>query len=243
MVNGVKIEGVQATGRADDRAPPALVLVVIGDLIDSRRAPDRSALQARFIEATRRCNVGNAELRSPYTVTLGDEFQVVLGGARHLFCDLTRLTAELLGAPDPVTAEPSSTNIRYSIAVGKLTTPINPSQAIAMDGPAFYAARLGIEQLKQSRATFLVSGLGEALDELCNGLLSLVSHEMERWQRRRHWILVERMRRAEVTAIAERLGVSPAAVYKNLTRGGVDLVCRNLLAVARVLDAALQSAS
>lgn len=235
--------GAVEANRESEASSRNLVLVVIGDLIASRRVSDRAQLQSRFVEAVERCNAGHAALLSPYTVTLGDEFQVVLGSARELFDNLTMLAAELLGAPDRETTDPLSTNIRYSMAVGYLTTSINPARAIAMDGPAFYAARLGIDRLKQTGDMFLVSGLGEDLDELCNGLFALVSHEMARWNPRRHWVLAERMRRTDVAAIAERLGVSTAAVYKNLTHGGVDIVCRNLLAVARVLDSALQNSS
>jgi hypothetical protein len=221
--------------------PRSLVLVVIGDLVDSRHARARTALQARFVDATARCNRPGAELLSPYTVTLGDEFQAVLGSAGRLFTDLAMMTAELLGAPELAATDDLSSSIRYSIAVGRLTTPLNHQHAIGMDGPAFHAARLGIEQLKKSGDSFMVSGLGDNLDELCNGLFALVTHEMITWNPRRHWILAERMRRTDVAVIAERLGVSSAAVYKNLTQGGVDIVCRNLLAVSKLIDAALES--
>lgn len=229
-------------GATPDDAPPRVV-VVIGDLVASRQVSDRAALQTRFVSAIHRCNTSPGELLSPYTVTLGDEFQTVLSGARHLFADLTTIAAELLGAPDGASHDPLSTHVRFSVAVGRLATPINPTQAIEMDGPAFHSARLGIEQLKRSGDSFLVSGLGETLDELCNALLALVSHEMSRWNSRRHWVLAERMRRTEVSAIADRLGVSSAAVYKNLTHGGVDIVCRNFLAVARMIDSVVDGNS
>lgn len=219
------------------------VLVVIGDLVASRRIADRNGLQSRFEEAVSRCNAGRTDLLSPYTITLGDEFQVVLRSAAELFPDLTAMAAELLGAPDLSTPDPLAANIRYSIAVGTLTTKLNPAQAIGMDGPAFHAARLGIEELKKSGNSFMISGLGANLDELCNGLFALVSHAMQGWHPRRHWVLAERMRHTDVASIADRLGITSAAVYKNLTQGGVDIVCRNLLAVARAIDAKLQGSS
>lgn len=199
------------------------------------------ALQTRFVESTTRCNTSHRDLLSPYTVTLGDEFQVVLGSAKRLFADLTSIQAELLGTANAAHQDPLASSIRFSVALGRLTTPLNSDQAIGMDGPAFHAAREGIEQLKKSGHTFLVSGMGDALDELCNSSLALVSHAMTGWTARRHWVLAERMRRTDVAAIAERLGVSAAAVYKNLSQGGVDVVCRNLLAVAQVIDSSLEN--
>lgn len=219
----------------------APVLVVIGDLVNSRQVTDRSGLQARFVGAVEACNASSTELLSPYTVTLGDEFQVVLAGASRLFVDLTTIAAELLGAPDATSHDPTSASIRFSLAVGELTTPLNPAQAIGMDGPAFHAARAGIDQLKRSGDSFILSGIEPRLEELCNATFALISNTMSGWNSRRHWILAERMRGTEVAEIAERIGISAAAVYKNLTHGGVDIVCRNLLAVRHIIDAALRN--
>lgn len=229
-----------AKREAAEVMPLGAVLVVIGDLVGSRSVADRSRLQERFANVVDKLNSTLEDVRSPYTVTLGDEFQVVLSSSRRLFADLTSLAAELLGPPTLEQKDPLSTEIRFSIAVGSLATPINPNQAIGMDGPAFHSARLGIEQLKQTGDRYAICGLGQTVDELCNSMFALLSHELSGWSPRRHWVLAERMRRTEVATIAERVGVSPAAVYKNLTQGGVDVVCRNFLAVADAIQSRLE---
>lgn len=229
-----------ASGAKQD-APPTRVLVVIGDLVKSRQVADRSGLQARFVDAVGDCNASLSDVLSPYTVTLGDEFQVVLASATRVFVDLTTIAAALLGAPDAPSHDAASTSIRFSLAVGELSTPLNPDQAIGMDGPAFHAARSGIEELKRSGDSFTLSGIDPGSDELCNSAFALISHAMAGWNARRHWILAERMQKTDVASIAEHVGISTAAVYKNLTQGGVDVVCRNLLAVGQIIDSALQA--
>lgn len=228
---------------ARQHRPPARVLVVIGDLVKSRQVTDRSGLQTRFVNAIANCNASLDDVLSPYTVTLGDEFQVVLASAARVFVDLTAIAAALLGAPDTTSHDAASASIRFSLAVGELTTPLNPEQAIGMDGPAFHASRSGIEQLKRSGDSFTLSGIDPRSDELCNSAFALISHAMTGWNSRRHWILAERMRKTDVATIAERVGISTAAVYKNLTQGGVDVVCRNLLAVGQIIDSALVHSS
>ncbi len=47
----------------------------------------------------------------------------------------------------------------FSCGVGEITTAINTAQALGMDGPAFYAARDGLEDLKGSGAIAAITGL------------------------------------------------------------------------------------
>jgi hypothetical protein len=80
-------------------------------------------------------NGENMHLISPYTITLGDEFQAVLKNARHLFGDIITILYVIY-----------PTKIRFSIGIGDIQTPVNPNQAIGMDGTAFYNARTGIDK-------------------------------------------------------------------------------------------------
>jgi len=128
-------------------------LVVIGDVVASRDLPVRAQFQRRLKQALQALNGRRKALASAYTLTLGDEFQAVYRDAGTAFADVFALQAELA----PVQA-------RFALAVGEIVTPINPAQAIGMDGPAFHRARALLETLKAKRRLLGVTPeLGQSL--------------------------------------------------------------------------------
>lgn len=204
-------------------------LVLIGDLIASRHITDRAATQTLLAAALKRLNrTSRPSLTSPYTLTLGDEFQAVFHRADTVFQDIVSLMHQL----EPV-------QIRFSLALGEITTALNHRQALAMDGPAFYRARAGIDHLKGSGDLLAVSGLPAPCQELTTGSLRLVGHVMEKWRPNRLAILQRLMAEEPVKDIAKALQISEPAVYKNITMGNLDAVMQLLTAVSTNLNAEL----
>ncbi|HEX7035462.1 MAG TPA: SatD family protein [Pseudomonadales bacterium] len=202
------------------------LLVLIADLVDSRTIPDRPRLQSRLERLL-------AELRgpgvvSPYTLTLGDEFQAVLDRGPRVFRDALTIQAAL----HPVL-------VRFSLAVGELSTEVNRRQAIGMDGPPFHAARAGIDALKNEETLFRVHLPDALMADLANASLALISHAFRRWQTRRLSILSALQHDVPVQQIAERLGITEQAVYKNVSDGHLRDVLAAFDAVGRLLDRAL----
>lgn len=185
------------------------VLVVIADMVASRRASDRNALQQRTQRVL--AEINQQPLLSPYTITLGDEFQAVLSDASCVFQHSAIIQAALY----PV-------RVRFSLAVGDITTKINRQQALGMDGPAFYAARDGIELLRKNRSLYHISGLPGESAALGNASLQLLSHNVNKWKQHRHAIMAALGQGHKVQQIAEQLGISDKAVYKSISAGGVE---------------------
>lgn len=205
------------------------VLAIIGDLVDSRGLTDRQSVQRRLSAVLAAANSDPAGITSPYTLTLGDEFQAVLADAPRAFLDATRIQA----AVHPVM-------VRFSLGVGELTTSINPDQALGMDGPAFHRARDGIDLMKaEADRLFHVSGLPADCAALCNASLGLISHSFGKWQTRRFRILAALQANVPVPDIARQLGVSEQAVYKNVTDGRLKDVLATFAAVGRLMNRAL----
>lgn len=123
-------------------------LVLIADIADSRRLANRGQVQNRLMDALDRINRRGSPIESPYTVTLGDEFQAVFSGAAGMFEDLASIQHALHPA-----------RVRLSYGVGDITTAINLRQALQMDGPAFYGARDGLDRLKDSAALAALAAL------------------------------------------------------------------------------------
>ena len=149
-------------------------LVLIGDVLGSKQLPARAQFQRRLKLSLRGLNTRRKSLISPYTLTLGDEFQAVYRHASGLFADIFTILAQVA----PVQA-------RFAVAVGEIVTPINPRQSIGMDGPAFHRARARLEKLKGQGRLLGLHDTGEARWRLPGSTLAVLSGLMEGWRQKR----------------------------------------------------------
>lgn len=204
-------------------------LVLIGDVVSSRRMPGRAVFQRRLKQELATLNV-RRRMASPYTLTLGDEFQAVPREPAGLFADLFTILARTA----PV-------RLRFAIAVGEIVTPLNPEQAIGMDGPAFHRARAVLERLKHDGRLFGVHGPGEQPDEVTAATLNVLSGLVEGWKPRRLLLFAGLLEGHPASALAARVGISLRAVHKSIRGAELDewrLILQN---VERVLATELKS--
>lgn len=178
-----------------------------------RAETSRPRLQKKLVNVLGVLNRERGDvLASPYTITLGDEFQALYRSPSGLFADLWRISAIL----HPI-------QVRYSVALGSLTTPVNKKQAIGMDGPVFHIARDGVEQAKKLKAMFRVGGAIANL-ELINDSLMLISHLARDWNSNRLAIEADLSAGKPVKEIAKRLGISESGVYKNVNAAALNTI-------------------
>ena len=153
---------------------------------------------------------------SRYTVTLGDEVQAVYRVAHGLIDHVLYYT----GGVSPV-------RMRFAIGVGSISTPVNRELAIGMDGPAFHAARDGLERQK-------ATGVGCAIwtaddwsgpDLAMAGLaLQVLSVEVARWRPARWRVVRHLIEGKSETETAAALGIERQAVNEHVRRGAVRIV-------------------
>lgn len=204
-------------------------LVLIGDLVRSRSAEDRASLQRQLSQCLDSLNAAAPDtLVSPYTLTLGDEFQAVRTGLDGLWPELLRIQAALL----PM-------RVRFSLGVGALATPINTEQALGMDGAAFYAARAGIERLKGNDRQWAIGGLEEADQRWATALLDAIDSLTRKWRANRFEILYRLLSEQSPGTIAADLDLSVQAVYRNIRDGDLELIMELLQLVNSLLHKAL----
>ncbi len=201
-------------------------IVVIGDIISSRKVEKRNDLQKKLLDVFDDLNTAGDEnhLVSPYTITLGDEFQAVYEKADHLFLD----SISILEKTFPQ-------KIRFSFGIGEISTDINREQSIGMDGRAFYLAREGIEKLKEQRGNFKFNLCGledPELEKLYNNLLFIFSNLLEGWHRNRYFILRSTMEGKAVKEIAKELKLTETAVYMNIYDGSI----REMMAILEIMS-------
>lgn len=206
-------------------------LTVIGDIVGSKDLPNRERFQQELAVTLKRLSARHPGLVSPYTLTLGDEFQAIYKSADRLFGDLVTL----LAAVSPARA-------RFAIGVGDLTTRINPKQAIGMDGPAFHRARDVMTELKKSHRLLRIRGSTVtrkgAFDPwpLLNHSLDLASHEFSRWEKNRFEILRVVLEGKPLAELESELGISKVAIYKNVHAGALEDLRGLLAEITRFLN-------
>jgi hypothetical protein len=167
-------------------------------------------------------------LLSPYTITLGDEFQAVYKVGDSLFRDFTHVQYRLY--PE---------RVRFAVGVGRLTTAINRDRAIGMDGPAFHLSRESIQELKKWDRIFGVKGIAEDANRWVQPALTLLSHMELSWKKSRFQILYSLLDDQAAQAVAQSLRLSRAAVYKNIQAGALNTVIEIYREVTTVINESL----
>ena len=224
-------------------------LAIIGDVIASRTIADRPAFQRRLRRTLAARNAervssdespaaedavremaakGAWALASPYTLTLGDEFQVLLRRASGCFLDLLRISADLY--PE---------RMRFALALGEIDTDLNSEQAIGMDGSAFHRARAGIDQLKADHGQCRVDGLAPQQARLVNNGLTLAFGRLDGARGSRLALAAGLLAGEPVAEIARRVGKSEQTLYKTARTADLHATVGFLRAVEDELDLVL----
>lgn len=202
-------------------------IVIIGDLEASKELgrEERQAAQSSLETLFSHHRFSSQGIISPYTLTLGDEFQAVYNHADNLFLHIWSISAAIY----PVM-------IRWAISTGEINTPINKKQALGMDGPAFHRSRNGIELLKEEKELFRIETGHQLFDRLSNSSLQLLTAGLRTWNKNRFLILDKLSCGSEVKQIAADLGISDVAVYKNIHAGKLEAVIEYAASLSQFLN-------
>ena len=195
-------------------------LVLIGDIVASKKITNRKEIQKKLQTLFKSINKSK-NIISPYTITLGDEFQAVFSNADLVFKNLWEILLALF-----------PNKVRFSLGIGEITTSINTTQAIGMDGPAFYNARKGLIELKQNSFLFNIIHEEEKKIILMKQNLFLLSHLSSGWKETRYKILSYLYEDLSVYQIAKKLKISDKAVYKNIDAGAL----MNIISITKIIS-------
>jgi hypothetical protein len=190
-------------------------IAVIGDIVSSTQIGNRGTLQMILNATLNRLSHIGSGLASPYTITLGDEFQGLFRRADSLIVDAVTIMADMYPH-----------RVRFAFGVGTIETEINPNQAIGMDGPAFHAARRGIREISNTRFLFNIRGLPEESEPLVREALMLISANIRTWKQNRLEMFTRLHRGLSVAEIAGCLELSAQAVYKAIDSADMKTILR-----------------
>lgn len=111
---------------------------IIGDIKDSKNIEKRSRVQKKLADALNDINeFYKSDISAKFVITLGDEFQGLLNKNEHLLAIIKHIQKEMY----PV-------QLRFGVGIGEIKTKVFYEAAIGADGPAYYAARKMIEELR-----------------------------------------------------------------------------------------------
>nr|VFJ57530.1 MAG: SatD family (SatD) [Candidatus Kentron sp. DK] len=149
--------------------------ILMGDIIKSREY-DATQLRRKFLRLVSSCNETLTDgILSPYTVTLGDEFQGVASS-------LGKAIEAIFHMEETAFLREPRFRIRYVTVYGAIDTPINPTIAHTMMGSGLARAREMLTNRGRTPRRFRFH-LGDAyLDNQLNRLFSVIDGLSERWR-------------------------------------------------------------
>jgi hypothetical protein len=191
---------------------------LIGDVVGSRRATDRSELH-RVLASALRHVVGDAI--DPPAFTVGDEFQ---GSYRTVGAAIDAALSLRL-------AVGSEIDVRFGIGWGTVT--ILDADAGIQDGPGWWTAREAIQQTAEAqrqpgftlvRTTFRADGDTRGDAAAVNAALICRDHLLGSLDERSLRIVRGLMTGRTKKELAADEGISPSAVSQRASRDGLDLI-------------------
>jgi SatD family (SatD)/Sigma-70, region 4 len=177
---------------------------LIGDMVGSRRLPDRSAAQERLGEVLAEVT-GQLEVVQPLEATVGDEFQ----GA---FADLATATLAALLVRLVLLPE---MDVRCGIGHGEVTVHDATRRPLLQDGPGWWSARDAIDAIESRGRTWYDGPGAGRVNAFLLARDALVDRLSERGRRMLRMALLGHTQQR----IAEAEGISKSAVSQQFSRG------------------------
>jgi len=201
-------------------------LALVGDVVHSRRQPDRAALQRRLtaLLADLGAELGDDALVAPLELTGGDEVQGLFRRAGAVV-QVIRAVAEEL---HPV-------RVVHGIGFGSLSTDLAERPTL-MDGPCFHRARAGLERARKGRLWVVAQGFGAPWDEALTAMFTLMDAIRARWTPRQAAFIRAARRAERQLDVARAFEVSPSVVSESLSAASFRAVLAGERAVAALLE-------
>jgi hypothetical protein len=154
----------------------ALSFILMADVIGSSKTPAAS-LMTNLKDTVSVVNEAEAPyIKSPLTITLGDEFQGIASGLAEAIEIIFKLEETILANGTPY-------RLRHVLHQGQIDTPINPDIAYGMLGPGLSEARNMIQTLKgEKHRRFHLSLSDSEKGDILNRAFVVLDHFISRWK-------------------------------------------------------------
>jgi hypothetical protein len=181
--------------------------IVMADVVRSM-SYDGNDLMGEFKRIVDECNYAHKDtLLSPFTITLGDEFQGVAASLRAAVESILFLEDLTL------TVQPAF-SLRYVLVYGAIDTPINPAIAHGMVGSGLATARELLTKKRRGRPRFQIELGGDSYTEELRMAFRLLELLSTHWKEKDYTLIRELLWNSDDKAVALRFGKTASQIWK-----------------------------
>lgn len=142
-----------------------------GDLIKSRKLPNRAKMQRKLKSVLNRINKRfNDKIVVPFSLIRGDELQGLIDDLLKSY----EIVMEIENLLYPV-------KVRFGIVSGNLSIQIGKTTA-EMDGECFHRSRKALDKAKELEKNLIFQTYNPSLDESVNAVLFLIGSIKKNWK-------------------------------------------------------------
>lgn len=183
-------------------------IILMADIIDSRKT-DQNALMRTFKRLTEDVNKRNKRwLRSPITITLGDEFQCVVKNTSKAISIILQLEERLI-------VENAGFKLRYVVYQGPIDTPINEEIAYGMLGEGLTKAREALESSKATNSRYAIHIHKQEAAAALTASMSIYQNITDDWKLEKdHALICKFLDLKDYKQVAEALGKTRSQIWK-----------------------------
>lgn len=209
-------------------------ICLIADMVNSQEIIERKKIQEQLKEVLNQINGSSRQyLLSPYTITLGDEFQAVYSQFTTIIKDIINILFVMY----PI-------QIRFSISYDELSTEINNEKALGMDGPAFYSARKNLEIIKREKKSIIsLSEKDNPVFSIARSALNIFSNQLNRWNKTTvgclYYLLADVPKKNILNEITKEVQVKERMIYKAISAYDLEEYKSELENITRHLNGCL----
>lgn len=178
----------------------------MGDIVGSSES-DSITLQKEFSRLIGKINQEfKDQLKSPLTITLGDEFQGVVADLQTSVQIIVRIEEEKWELNYPIL-------IRYSLGLGEISTPINSEIAFGMLGKGLAEVRNSLTKLKEKEERIVLTGKIPDKEKL--GLsLELLLEKQQEWKWKDREVISGYFKGKDYKEVAETMKKDKSLIWK-----------------------------
>jgi hypothetical protein len=181
--------------------------IVMGDIVSSRKS-GAASLMSDFTELVASCNSELAEeILSPYTVTLGDEFQGIARSLRSGLHSIFWMEEERI-------RNGHSFKCRYVVHYGPIDTPINPKIAYEMYGEGLTRARHLLTEKRRGVPRIQIDLPDGWLQTQLMRLTQVADALIGRWKPKDFNFVYDLLCEESDTVVAEKYGKDRSQIWK-----------------------------
>ncbi len=181
--------------------------ILMGDIVSSRQYKGGKLNQA-FSHLVSYCNRElSAGILSPYTITLGDEFQGIAGSLRSAIESIFCIEEACLRSS-------ISFKLRFVLLYGRIDTPINKRIAHGMMGPGLLKAREILNNKKRGAPRFRFALPDQKLTLQLSRLFSVLESLISEWHEKDFSLIADMLANDNNDEVGKKHGKNRSQIWK-----------------------------